>query len=84
MSYDDLDIVLNTYTRSKSTPENYEIYYDVFINNETYEGVMQIQVNHPLEEKFIQYGLYAVAGIFAVTVYFGVRKRFKKNVDKKP
>lgn len=79
VSYDDLDIVLNTYARSKSTPGNYEIYYDVSINNETYEGVMQIQVNHPLEEKSIQYGLYAVAGLFAGIVYFGVRKRLKKN-----
>lgn len=79
MPYDDLDIVLNTYARSKSTPGNYEIYYDVSINNETYEGVMQIQVNHPLEEKSIQYGLYATAGIFAGILYFSVKKRLKKN-----
>ena len=79
MSYDDLDIVLNTYSRSKTTPGNYEIYYDVLINNENYEGIMQIQVNHPLEEKSIQYGLAAVAGILSGIVYFGVRKQLKKK-----
>lgn len=79
MSYDDLDIVLNTYSRSKTTPGNYEIYYDVSINNKNYDGIMQIQVNHPLEEKSIQYGLVAVAGVLAGIVYFGVRKQLKKK-----
>ncbi len=71
MSYDDLDIVLNTYSRSKTTPGNYEIYYDVSINDKNHEGIMQIQVNHPLEENLYNMGLlqlleYQVSFILAL------------------
>lgn len=83
MPYDDFDVVLNTYARSKTTPGNYEIYYDVTINDETYKGLMQVKVNHPIEEKVIQYGLIGLAGILGGIVFLGAKKHQKKNIDKK-
>lgn len=79
MPYDGLEVVLNTYALSKSTPGNYEIYYDVSINNQTYEGLMQVKVNHPIEEKAVQYSLIGIAGILGGIVFLGARKQVKKK-----
>lgn len=79
MPYEGLEVVLNTYALSKSTPGNYEIYYDVTINDQTYDGLMQVKVNHPIEEKAVQYGLIGLAGILGGIVFFGARKQLKKK-----
>jgi hypothetical protein len=79
MPYEGLEVVLNTYALSKSTPGNYEIYYDVIINDQTYDGLMQVKVNHPIEEKAVQYGLVGLAGILGGIVFLGARKQLKKK-----
>ena len=79
MPYEGLEIVLNTYAMSKSTPGNYEIYYDVTINNQTYDGLMQVKVNHPIEEKAVQYSLIGLAGLLGGIVFLGARKQLKKK-----
>lgn len=79
MPYEGLEVVLNTYALSKSTPGNYEIYYDVTINDQTYDGLMQVKVNHPIEEKAIQYSLIGLAGILGGIVFLGARKQLKKK-----
>lgn len=79
MPYEGLEVVLNTYALSKSTPGNYEIYYDVTINDQTYDGLMQVKVNHPIEEKAVQYSLVGLAGILGGIVFLGARKQLKKK-----
>jgi hypothetical protein len=79
MPYEGLEVVLNTYALSQSTPGNYEIYYDVIINDQTYDGRMQIKVNHPIEEKAVQYSLIGLAGILGGIVFLGARKQLKKK-----
>jgi hypothetical protein len=79
MPYEGLEVVLNTYALSKSTPGNYEIYYDVIINDQTYDGLIQVKVNHPIEEKAVQYGLIGLAGILGSIVFLGARKQLKKK-----
>ena len=74
MPYEGLEVVLNTYALSKSTPGNYEIYYDVIINDQTYDGLIQVKVNHPIEEKAVQYGLIGLAGILGSIVFLGCEK----------
>jgi hypothetical protein len=79
MPYEGLEVVLNTYALSQSTPGNYEIYYDVTINDQTYDGRMLIKVNHPIEEKAVQYSLIGLAGILGGIVFLGARKQLKKK-----
>ena len=77
--YNTLDITMNTYALSKARPGSYEIYYELHSEDLTHQGILYIDVSHPLEDPTVLYGLIGAAGLLSIGIFFLTRKHLKKK-----